>query len=404
MAPNLWAVPAAVAEAARSVAEQATTIASLTVQIQQIPAPTDDEGQRAGWVADALRGLGLKDVFIDDQRNVYGRIPGQQPGPALMISAHTDTVFPRETDLSVRQDRETGHIFGPGIGDNSAGVAGLLTVAQLLNDLAAGEAALPPPVDIWFVANSGEEGLGDLRGMRAAVERLGQLPDGLGASIVVEGMGLGRVVHRALGSKRLRINVRAPGGHSWGDFGAGSAIHVLTRLAADLSRLKVTRRPKSSYNIGRIWGGTSVNTIAQHAALELDMRSETPEGLAKLVEQAWAIVDHHQRAVVDDPGVRIQAEVIGDRPAGEIPKDHFLVQAAGQALTAAGLTEAPDLRISSTDANVPLSRGIPAVCVGITKGGDAHRTSEWITPAPMGRGTAHLLVLTWWAAEWLRNG
>jgi acetylornithine deacetylase/succinyl-diaminopimelate desuccinylase-like protein len=379
-------------------------IAELTVEIQQIPAPTDQEEARADWVAQAMQMLVMEDVSIDAHRNVYGRIPGRQPGPALMVSAHTDTVFPMETDLTFRQDQASGHIFGPGIGDNSAGVAGLLAVADGLQTLLHQDPDLVPPVDIWFVANSGEEGLGDLRGMRAAVDRLAKLPHGLGASLVIEGMGMGRIVHRALGSKRLRISVQAPGGHSWGDFGAGSAVHVLTRLAADLSQLKVTKRPKSAFNIGRIWGGTSVNTIAQQAALELDMRSESPSGLARLVEQTRDIVAHHRRAVVDDPDVSIHVEVIGDRPAGEIPKNHFLVRAAGQALTAAGLNEAPDLRISSTDANVPLSRGIPAVCVGITQGGDAHRLSEWITPEPLGRGTAHLLILTWWAAEWLKNG
>ena len=400
MAQQRWNLPSQVADATRSLAQAHTQIGDLCVQIQQIPAPTGQEEERAAWVMAAMRRLGLADVDQDDERNVYGRIPGQKPGPALMISAHTDTVFPLSTDLSVRRDAQDGRIYGPGIGDNSTGVAGLLTLAETLQRLAASPAGRPP-VDVWFVANSGEEGLGDLKGMRAAVTRLTALPHGLGASIVIEGMGLSRIVHRALGSKRLRITAHAPGGHSWGDFGSGSAIHVLVRLASDLSRLKVTRRPKSSFNIGRIWGGTSVNTIAQEAHLELDMRSESPQALAELVVQAQTIVERHQQAVATEPGVRIEMAVIGDRPAGEIPKDHFLVQAASRALTAAGVSETSDMRISSTDANIPLSQGIPAVCVGITLGGDAHRTGEWINPDPLGRGCAHLLILTWWAAEWL---
>ena len=144
--------------------------------------------------------------------------------------------------------------------------------------------------------------------------------------------------------------------------------------------------------------------IAQEAYLELDMRSESPQALAELVIQAQAVTARHQQAVATEPDVRIEMTVIGDRPAGEIPKDHFLVQAAGRALAAAGVTANADMRISSTDANIPLSQGIPAICVGVTLGGDAHRTSEWITPDPLGRGSAHLLILTWWAAEWLGNG
>lgn len=367
-------------------------LTELCITIQQIPAPTGEEGARAAWVEEQMRRLGLADVQQDALCNVYGRLPGKENGPALLISAHTDTVFAASTDLRVTKDAASGRLYGPGIGDNSAGVAALLALAEVMQTLPT------PPSSIWFVANSGEEGLGDLRGMRAAVDRLGQQ---IGACIVIEGMGLGRIVHRALGSRRFRIHVSAPGGHSWSDFGAASALHVLAQVAADLSRLHPPQTPRTSFNIGRMEGGTSVNTIAQQAWLELDLRSEGTNALQEIVAQALAIVSRYQTPKWERRGVVIKVMTIGDRPPGDIPADHVLVRAAQSALTAAGWSGKPDLRISSTDANIPLSRGIPAVCIGVTEGGNAHRLEEWIQTAPLPKGTAHLLMLAWWSAAWL---
>ncbi len=253
-------------------------------------------------------------------------------------------------------------------------------------------------MDIWLVANSGEEGLGDLRGMRAAVDELGEH---IGACIVVEGMGLGRVVHRALGSRRYRVTAQAPGGHSWSDFGMASAIHALVQLASDLARMRVAAHPRTTFNIGRFSGGTSINTIAQQADLELDLRSESNEALEALVHQMHNVIRRYQTPRWRQAGVTVAAEMIGDRPSGSIPADHVLVRAAVRALAAANVPGAADLRISSTDANIPLSRGIPAVCVGITEGGNAHRLEEWLAPTLLPRGMQHLLLLTWWAAMWL---
>ena len=264
----------------------------------------------------------------------------------------------------------------------------------------AGQAQrLPPPaVDIWLVANTGEEGNGDLRGMRAAVDRLQAV---LGACIVIEGMGLSRVVHRALGSRRFRIRATAPGGHSWSDFGVASALHVLIQLAADLTRLKPPAEPRTTFNVGAFHGGTSVNTIAQHADLELDLRSEDPAALAEIVAHVQAIVARYQTPRWQQAGVHVTVETIGDRPGGAIADDHPLVQAAIRSLGSVGIQPQLNLRISSTDANVPLSRGIPAVCIGITDGANAHRTDEWIAPDLLPKGMQHLLGLTRWATEWL---
>jgi tripeptide aminopeptidase len=367
-------------------------LVARSVTIQQIPAPTGCEAARARWVEAEMRRIGLERVARDEVDNVYGFLPGHSAGPALLVSAHTDTVFAAATDLTVRAEPVQGRLYGPGIGDNSAGVAALLVLAETLGRLP------PPPAPIWFVANSGEEGLGDLRGMRRAVDRL---ESELGACIVIEGMGLGRIVHRGLGSRRYRIHVEAPGGHSWSDFGSASALHVLVQMAAELSLMVVPQVPRTTFNIGRLEGGTSVNTIAQQAWLELDLRSEDPGALNGLVVQALEIVEKYKSLRWTRHGVRVTATTIGDRPAGDLPTAHPLVRAAQAALMTIGYRDRADLRISSTDANIPLSRGIPAVCVGVTDGGNAHRLQEWILTDPLVPGMAHLLELTWWASAWL---
>jgi acetylornithine deacetylase/succinyl-diaminopimelate desuccinylase-like protein len=375
-------------------AAQQQELLDLCIQIQQIPAPTGSEGERARWLAAWLRRCGYADVEIDALANVYVCRRGQRRQPALLISAHTDTVFPASTDLAVRHVEAQRRIYGPGLGDNSTGVAALLWLASRLRE---GE---PPLVDIWLVANTGEEGNGNLRGMRGVVDRLGPQ---LGAALVIEGMGLPRIVSRALGSRRYRIGVSAPGGHSWSDFGAASAVHVLVNLAAELTRLRPPAAPRTTFNVGVISGGTSVNSIAQSAELELDLRSEEPAALGALVDQVQQIIHRFQTPRWRQAGVIVNAELIGDRPAGGIADDHPLVQAAIQSLIAVGVQPQLGNRISSTDANVPLSRGIPSVCIGVTDGGNAHRLDEWITPDLLPKGMQHLLSMTEWAARWLAS-
>ncbi|MFN8501395.1 M20/M25/M40 family metallo-hydrolase [Kouleothrix sp.] len=362
----------------------AEAVVATAIAIQQIPAPTFDERARGAFVAEQLRAYGLHEVSTDALGNVYACRPGAGPQrPGLMIAAHLDTVFPAGTDLSVR--REGARVYGPGLGDNSLGVAALLHLAQALqqHDLAHAGA-------IWFVANVGEEGLGDLRGMRAAVDRLGQR---VGAAIALEGTGPDRIIHAGLGVRRYRIGAAAAGGHSWADFGAPSAVHALVRLAARLSRLEASKEPRSSFNIGTIAGGSSVNTIAASASLLLDLRSTAPRALQALVDQV-------ERALADaraaEPGVEFALETVGDRPAGSIPASHALVRAAVAAYRAEGFAAALD--IASTDANIPLSRGIPAVCVGVGDGENEHRLDEYIVPARIPAGMRALLRLALQAA------
>jgi len=366
-------------------------VVALAIAVQQIPAPTFAEMQRATFIQERMATLGLADVHQDELHNVYGRCPGASidDTPPVVVSAHSDTVFPANTDLAVRRD---GHlVYGPGIGDNATGVAGLLTLAQTLLDF-----DLRLPADVWFVANVREEGLGNLEGMQAVVTHFG--PDA--TYIVVEGGLYGQISHHAVGARRFRIAVAAPGGHSWGNFGARSAVHELGHLIAAIDRLDVPEKPKTTYNVGMIEGGTSINSIAQSASLLLDLRSEEPAALATLVQAVENIVAqanarHHNNG---HAGVQVSMSLIGSRPAGQIPRHALLVTWAEAALRYAGCEQVTYIA-SSTDANVPLSQGLAAVCIGLAQSDNAHRLNEYLDPTHLPRGLAQLLLLTLAAAD-----
>lgn len=346
-------------------------VIDLAVEIQQVPAPTFDEAARAELVRQRFAEAGLRDVQRDADGNVYGRLAGRDPGrKPLVVSAHLDTVFPADTDLSVT--RLGRRLSGPGIGDNSLGVAALLALAWERTD--------PLPGDVWLAANVCEEGLGDLRGMKAVVERFGAQAL---AYLVLEGIGLGQVYHRALGVRRYRITVRARGGHSWKDYGQPSAVHEIARLTTWLADLPLPHQPRTTLNIGRIQGGTSVNVLAAEASMELDLRSEGAAALADLIERVELLAGRLRR-----DGVSVEMEVIGERPAGELPSGHALVRLAVDSLRAQGVE--PELTIGSTDANIPLSRGYPSVCLSLTRGDGAHTTAEFIEAEPLALGLAQL--------------
>jgi tripeptide aminopeptidase len=351
-------------------------IIDLAIAIQQIPAPTFHEADRAEFVRSRLAEEGLSDVQMDEAGNVYARLAGRGTRNELVVSAHLDTVFQPNIDLHV--DREADRILAPGIGDNSMGVAGLFGLVWALR-----ERSLVLPGDLWLVANVCEEGLGDLRGIRAVVDRFGPHPL---AYIVLEGMALGHVYHRGLGVRRYRITVRTAGGHSWIDYGKPSAIHELTALSTRIAALELPRTPRTTLNIGVISGGSSVNTIAAEAMLELDLRSEDVGMLDTLVRQVEKLV-----SAAGKPGVTVTAEVIGQRPSGEIPSDHPLVTLAQDCLRRFGIE--PHLNTGSTDANEPLSRGFPSVTICLTTGGRAHTVQEYINLAPLKKGMEQLLSL-----------
>jgi tripeptide aminopeptidase len=349
-------------------------VVELAQRICEVPAPTGLEQERAQLVASLWRERGYTPE-IDAIGNVYVRRGKREQGPVLMLLAHTDTVFPQTTPISVK--RQGDILRGPGIGDNSVNVAAMISALDVLDELGKETDA-----DIVAVADVGEEGLGNLLGARTAVERYREK---LGAVIAIDG-SIGRIIHVAVGSKRWRITVHGPGGHSYGAFGTPSAIHGLGRIIAAISDLQVPQEPKTTYNVGIIEGGTSVNTIAALATALLDLRSTDIASLEQVVDQVRAIVA--QRA---GSGLQTEIEVLGERPAGARNQADPLVQLAAEALTWVGME--PKYGAGSTDANIPISLNIPALCIGITKAEGAHTLEEFLYVPPIGDGLAQLTRL-----------
>lgn len=347
-----------------------------TVTICEIPAPTFEEQLRTEYVRNRMTAIALDDVTVDEIGNVVGRIRGTGEGPTLLLAAHLDTVFPSETDVTVQRDGDV--MRAPGVGDNSASVAAMLIMAELIR-----RHALAFSGDILFAATVGEEGLGNLRGIRAVMDRYAPEVDYV---IAIDG-GLGSVVRQGVGSRRFRIVVTGEGGHSWGAFGTPSAIHALGRMIAGISEIRVPANPRTTFNVGTISGGTSVNTIAARAEAIIDMRSLDREELIRLEEKVRRVVTEVART----SGVASEMELLGDRPVGVIPEDHPLCQVVGEVHQRIGVKTR--FFPSSTDGNVPLSMGIPAVTLGVTLGGNGHRVDEYIFTPPMAQGLGQLLLL-----------
>jgi tripeptide aminopeptidase len=360
-------------------------VINLAVKIQQIPAPTFDERLRAEFIHQNFVDLGFKDTIFDDIGNVYAIIKGQGEKPPLVVSAHLDTVFPVNTDLTITRTEDK--IFGPGIGDNSLGLAGLFGLFWALcgNGYMINQ-KLKLASDVWLVANVGEEGLGNLSGMKAVVDRFGEKAR---AYIILEGMSLGQIFHQGLGVKRYRITLNTKGGHSWVDYGEKSAIHELAELIMKIRSLNFPSEPRTSYNIGTLSGGTSVNTIAAEATMQLDLRSTSPGVLNEISSQVEALVKLANQK--DGNNIRAVADLIGERPSGGIPADHTLVKLAEECHVTNGLKA--KLNIGSTDANEPLSRGYPSICIGLTTGGGSHTTGEYINIKSLGQGLGILVDL-----------
>lgn len=361
----------------RRLSEMARFTLEQALAIQKIPAPTFHEEKRAAYIKHQFEALGLLDVEVDDLYNVYGLLPGRNSSlPAVMISAHLDTVFEHDTDLSTRHDG--GHIYGPGLGDNSVAVASLLGLVALWE-----AENLASERDLWIVATTREEGLGDLGGMRAAYEKLESRIDRV---INVEGLAFGHVYHAGIAVRRLHITAKAPGGHSWLHFGKPSALHGIVQLGAEITAIQPASSPRTTYNIGMIEGGQSINSIASHAEMWLDMRSEDRDALTKLETQVRDTIESLQQ-----DGLTFTIDVVGDRPAGYLSADHPLVQGSLAALKQVGVRG--HLQTGSTDANIPLSQHCAAVTIGITQGGNAHRLDEYIETKPIEPGLKQLALL-----------
>jgi len=343
------------------------------VTITQIPSAPFKEQARAKAFSEMLRKRGL-DATIDEEGNVLALRKGIEPGPAVVVSAHLDTVFPEGTDVTVKRDGT--RLMAPGVGDDSAGLATLLALVDAMN---AGK--VQTRSDILFVGTVGEEGLGDLRGVRYLFTK-GAYQGRIRAFFSLDGSGLDGMTTGATGSKRYRVSFKGPGGHSYGAFGIVNPMVALANTVTDLYKIQVPADPKTTYSASVVGGGTSVNAIPDNVWLEVDMRSASADELANLEKQFLAIVpravDAENAARSTQPG-KISAELkpIGDRPAGFTAPDAEIIRFAEAAYRAEGLTVEKDT--SSTDSNIPMSLGIPAVTMSrVAEGGRAHAPDEWI--------------------------
>jgi tripeptide aminopeptidase len=375
------------APARQRLARRDAEIVRAQVELAQIAAPTGEEAERGAWVARRFTRCGLCEVHVDAAGNVVGRSPGPRDVDPVVVCAHLDTVFPRDVPLAVRQDGS--RIIGPGINDNGRGLAVTLALAD---ELARGRVRTARPVE--FVATTGEEGVGDLRGAKYFFAGRGRR---IAAVIALDGAGDERVIHRALGSRRFRIAFCGTGGHSWSAFGTPNPVHAAACCAATLARLALPSEPRTTLSVGRIGGGLSVNSIPDTAWLEVDLRSTSGALLDRYEREIRAAA---RRALDEENGRRaggacalsLALEVIGDRPGGETPVDHPLVQSALEATRLVG--RSPELALASTDANVPMSRGIPAIAIGAGgRGGDAHTPREWYENADGTLGVARALTI-----------
>jgi tripeptide aminopeptidase len=354
------------------------------IHFTAIPAPTFKEQIRGEYFQKRFHELGLQNVRVDEHGNIFGYRSGNGKGPKLVVSAHLDTVFPEGTDVEAKI--VDGKIYAPGIADDGRGLASLLTLIRAFN-----KANIETIGDIIFVATVGEEGLGDLNGVKGLFADNKDI-DGF---ISIEPGTPGEVTYLATGSRRYRITYSGTGGHSFGDFGIPSAIHALGRAIAKISDLHVPENPKTTFNVGMINGGTSVNTIAASASMVLDMRSTSNEELIKLEKQVNEIL--HKAAAEENQrwgknSIKVELELVGDRPAGSQAEEAVIVQSALAAARVLGFE--PKLnQPSSTDSNVPISLGIPAVTLG---GGGAfggcHTLQEYFDPKDAHFGVQKILL------------
>jgi tripeptide aminopeptidase len=356
------------------------------VEFCEVAAPPFREGERAAVLRRAFQGAGLSNVRVDRVGNVLGERPGLAARPRLVLAAHLDTVFPEGTAVQVTRDRHL--LRGPGIGDNCRGLAVLVATARVL-----GEVQLVTPGPITFVANVGEEGLGDLRGVKALVNET--LKGQIDRFVSIDGPGL-HVTHVAVGSYRYRVSFKGPGGHSFGDFGMPNPANALGRAVAKIAELRVSDAPRTTYNVGRIGGGTSVNAVPSEAWMEIDLRSTDEGALAALDRQVRGAIDEgvaeENRRWGREGRVSVTREMVGNRPAGGLPPTAPIVQIVRLAGQSLGVNV--PLSEGSTDANFPLSLDIPAVTIGGGGGGTgAHGTTEEFDTTDSWKGTQHAVLV-----------
>ena len=368
-------------------------LAEWQQQVAKIPAPPFGEKARSEWMLERFLELGLEDVHTDEAGNVFGIRPGSGKR-FIALSAHVDTVFPAGTPLNIRQ--QGARLYGPGVSDNGAGTTALLAIAA-----AVSEARIKHTAPLLFVANVGEEGEGDLRGMRQIFSDRHWL-DSIACNLVLDGAGNDTIVAEALGSRRFEVIVRGPGGHSWSDFGAPNPIVVLARAINSFRQTPLPVSPKTTFNIGVIRGGTSVNSIPESASMRVDIRStstaeiERLEGALRLALEI--ALDEESKAT--DPkhsgrrrplGLSSEVVMIGNRPGGELPTDARILHVIRA--VDAYLGNVAQIQRASTDANIPLSLGREAIAIGGGgTGGGAHTLQEWFDCTGRDLGLKRILL------------
>lgn len=385
MTPAPLHLPAVRQAADLVLAEDEATLRSQ-MELSEIPAPAFEESARGLRMQALLAEAGLHEPGVDAVGNVVAVRPGSEAGPPLVVSAHLDTVFPPGTDVTVQREGDT--LRGPGISDDARGLATLLAVARAMNG-----AGIVTRAPVLFAATVGEEGIGDLRGVKHLFAAEGTCR-GAAGFLSLDGAGLDRIVTEGLGSRRYRLEVTGPGGHSWADWGTPNPIDALVEMGRGLTKIELGLDPVATLTLGRIGGGTSVNAIPQHAWVEIDTRSAAGDRLDTLEVDIRSQVEAARRAW---EGLDVDVAVIGDRPCGATSSDTPLVRAAFDATRAVGGHPQPAL--SSTDANVPMALGIPAVTMGCGgEAGLAHTTDEWYRNTGGSKGVLRALYTVLLAA------
>ncbi|MHA2366364.1 MAG: M20/M25/M40 family metallo-hydrolase [Candidatus Hodarchaeales archaeon] len=357
------------------------------ITICKIPAPTFHEEKRTNYLQKKISSLGLE-VEVDKHKNVITRYPGKERIAKIVFCAHIDTVFKKEITLKV--DKSDDKLSAPGIGDNSASVASMLFIIKSWL-----KASYVPPFDVIFVGDACEEGLGDLKGITGFLDEYCKHDDiDLKCVIALDGT-YENITNVGVGSKRWKINFRAKGGHSWANFGNPSAIHTMGIVIAEISKLKVTKEPKTTYNVGIIEGGTSINTIAEKSSMLIDMRSVGSNELKNLEKRVRSIINNYSK----DNLTRYDIEIVGNRPAGQLTDDHPIIKLTQASAKVYNLSDLK-LTASSTDSNIPLSRNIPSITFGCYYGKGAHRETEFIVPSSLKKGVpfvnlALISIISW---------
>ena len=372
--------------------KNADAITNEQIEICSIPASPFGERRRAEYFAEKFATLGLTEVEIDEEGNCLGLVEGTSRSPLLVVSAHLDTVFAPDTDFRVIRSGRL--LLAPGIADDGCGLVALTALARAIQT-----EKIRTEGSILFVATVGEEGEGNLRGVRHLLTR-GRWASQVDAFLSFDGPGVDRITNRALGSRRYRVEITGPGGHSWGDFGLPNPVHALGRAVAKLAGYPLPREPRTTFNVGRVEGGTSINAIPEKATMDVDLRSGADAELQRLdsffrraVKQAVEEENANRRPV--DPLLELRMNLIGERPSGETPSDSPLVELAVEATKIFGVE--PRLDQSSTDSNLPISLGIPAITLGAGgMSGSSHTLAEWYEPTnrDLGLKRALLVVLS----------